>query len=439
MEDKKYFSSRWGFILATVGSAVGMANVWGFPYRMGSMGGSAFLIAYLIFVVLFGIVGLSAEYAIGRRTRTGTLGSYEYAWNKRGLKKVGRVVGWIPLAGSFCIALGYSVVVAYCLKALVQTLTGTLMTVNTQTWFASFSEVPYSVMPYHLIIILLVVISLRVGPEGIEKSNKILMPLFFILFCILAIRVFFLDGSFEGYEFMFRPEWNDLKNPKVWVFAMGQAFFSLSVTGSGMIVYGAYLPKGEDVVKSSITTGIFDTLAAIVSSLVIIPACFAYSVDVGSGPGLLFVTLPEILQDIFLGRIFAIFLFTAVVFAGVSSLQNMFEVVIESLLHRFPKAKRSNLLIGLVVLLFGISVNMEAINVWGPWMDLISIYIIPIGALIGAITWFYVLPKDELLDEINDNNGEKKYTSTWHNVGKYLYVPLAAILCFIAIFKGISF
>ena len=439
MEEKKYFSSRWGFILACVGSAVGMANVWGFPYRMGSMGGSAFLIAYLIFVTLFSIVGLSAEYAIGRRTRTGTLGSYEYAWSQRGLKKVGRFIGWIPLLGSFCIALGYSVIVAYCLKALVQTFTGTLMTVDTQSWFSSFAEVPYSVVPYHFIIIILVVLSLRVGPHGIEISNKILMPLFFILFCILAVRVFFLDGSSEGYSFMFRPEWDDLKNPEVWIYAMGQAFFSLSVTGSGMIVYGAYLPKGEDVVKSSMTTAVFDTLAAVVSSLVIFPACFAYSVDVGSGPGLLFVTLPEILQDVFMGRIFAIFLFAAVVFGGISSLQNMFEVVIESLLYRFPKVKRGPLLIGLVVLLFGISVNMEAIFIWGPWMDLISIYIIPIGALIGAITWFYILPKEELLDEINDNNSKKKYTKTWHRVGKFIYVPLAVVLCLIAIFKGISF
>lgn len=439
MENSKYFSSRWGFILACVGSAVGMANVWGFPYRMGSMGGSAFLIAYLIFVVLFSIVGLSAEYAIGRRTGTGTLGSYEYAWKKRGLNKTGRLIGWIPLIGSFCIALGYSVIVAYCLKALVQTLTGTLMTVDTDTWFKSFSLKSYSVVYYHLIIILLVMFSLRVGPDGIEKSNKILMPLFFILFCILAVRVLFLMGSGEGYEFMFRPELKDLKDPKVWIFAMGQAFFSLSVTGSGMIVYGAYLPKGEDVVNSSVSTAFFDTIAAIVSAIVIIPACFAYSVDVGSGPGLLFVTLPEILQNIFMGRIFAILLFMAVVFGGISSLQNMFEVVIESLLYRFPKLKRGPLLVGLVVLLFGISVNMEAISSWGPWMDLISIYIIPIGAVIGAVSWFYILPKEELLDEINDNGKEKKYTSLWHNIGRFVYVPLAVILCAIALIKGVSF
>ncbi|WP_036729982.1 sodium-dependent transporter [Peptoniphilus mikwangii] len=438
MKDKKNFSSQWGFILACVGSAVGMANVWGFPFRIGSLGGSAFLIAYLIFVAIFSYVGLSAEYAIGRHTGTGTLGSYEYVFKSRGHKKLGKIVGWIPLIGSFCIAVGYSVIVAYVLKALFQSVTGSIMLVDTKAWFESFALTKYSVIPYHLVIVFGVIITLVVGTKGIEKTNKIMMPLFFILFCILAVRVLFLKDSFEGYSFMFRPEWKDLTNPKVWIFAMGQAFFSLSVTGSGMIVYGAYLPKESDIVKSSVNTAFFDTIAAIVASLVIIPACFSYGVDVSSGPGLLFVTLPAILQDIPFGRVFAIVLFLAVVFGGITSLQNMFEVVIESIMYKFPNFKRRNILAVLAISLFAISVNMEAIFIWGPWMDFVSIYIIPIGALLGALTWFWILDPKELLSEINVGSS-KKYSSSWHFIGKYIYVPLAAILCFIAVVKGISF
>lgn len=438
MKDKKNFSSQWGFILACVGSAVGMANVWGFPFRIGSLGGSAFLIAYLIFVAIFSYVGLSAEYAIGRHTGTGTLGSYEYVFKSRGYEKLGKIVGWIPLIGSFCIAVGYSVIVAYVLKALFQSVTGSIMSVDTKAWFESFALTKYSVIPYHLVIVFGVIITLVVGTKGIEKTNKIMMPLFFILFCILAVRVLFLKDSFEGYSFMFRPEWKDLTNPKVWIFAMGQAFFSLSVTGSGMIVYGAYLPKESDIVKSSVNTAFFDTIAAIVASLVIIPACFSYGVDVSSGPGLLFVTLPAILQDIPFGRVFAIVLFLAVVFGGITSLQNMFEVVIESIMYKFPHFKRRNILAVLAISLFAISVNMEAIFIWGPWMDFVSIYIIPIGALLGALTWFWILDPKELLSEINVGSS-KKYSSSWHFIGKYIYVPLAAILCFIAVVKGISF
>ena len=128
------FGSRWGFILAAVGSAVGMANVWGFPAKMGTNGGGAFLLAYLIFVALFSVVGLSAEYAIGRRAKTGTLGAYKAAWESRNprLGKAGGFVGWLPLAGSMCIAIGYAVIISYILKAFFQSVTGELMTVDTK-------------------------------------------------------------------------------------------------------------------------------------------------------------------------------------------------------------------------------------------------------------------------------------------------------------------
>lgn len=434
----KNFTSRWGFVLACVGSAVGMANVWGFPFRMASYGGSAFLIPYIIFIVLFSYVGLSTEYAIGRMTGTGTLGSYEYVWKKRGFNKIAKFIGWIPLIGSFCIAIGYSVIVAYVLKALVESITGNLMQVDTATWFASFSTQAYSVVVYHLAIIIVVTLTLTVGAKSIEKTNKVMMPLFFILFLVLAIRILFLENSLAGYEFMFRPKFDELLNAEVWVFAMGQAFFSLSITGSGMIVYGAYLPKGEDIIRSSENTAFFDTVAAMVSAIVIIPACFSYGVDLGSGPGLLFETLPTILQNIPFGRVFAIILFLAVVFGGITSLQNMIEVCVESIMHKFPKLKRTHVLVTLMTVLFLISVNMHAINVWGPWMDLISIYIIPIGAIIGSISWFWVLDKKDLLREVNDG-AEKQYGNTWHAIGKYVYVPLATILCLVALFKGISF
>ena len=132
-EKKRRFSSRWGFVLSAVGSAVGMANVWGFPAKLGSYGGGAFLIAYLAFILLFGTVGLAAEYAVGRRAGTGTLGAYEMAWGtrKKRMGKAGGILGWLPLAGSMCIAIGYAVIIAYVLKALTDSLTGTLMTADT--------------------------------------------------------------------------------------------------------------------------------------------------------------------------------------------------------------------------------------------------------------------------------------------------------------------
>ena len=417
-----------------------MANVWGFPNKLGSNGGGAFLLIYLLFIFIFSYVGLPAEFAMGRHAATGTLGAYEKAWSTRGkgAGKAGGLLGWLPLAGSLCIALGYAVIVTYILKALVDSLVGTLMTADTASWFGTFSSTPYSVIPYHIIVVVGTLLTLYLGAHSIEKTNKIMMPLFFIIFLILAVRVAMLPNVAEGYRFMFTPRWEALKDPMIWIWAMGQAFFSLSVTGSGMIVYGAYLSKDEDVVGVAQHTALFDTIAAVVAALVIIPACFSYGLDVGAGPSLLFVTLPTILQDIPMGRLFATILYLAMIFAGVSSLQNMFEAVAESLLHKFPKLSRTAVLAILCVLCLGIGIFMEPISKWGPWMDLVSIYIIPIGATLGAISWFYVMKKDELLAAVNTGS-KKERGALWYNVGRFVYVPFAVILCCVALFMHVAF
>lgn len=439
-QHERKFGSRWGFILASVGSAVGMANVWGFPGKLGSNGGGAFLLLYIFFVFLFSLVGLPAEFAIGRRARTGTLGAYANAWSTRGEKmgRAGGLIAWLPLAGSMCIAVGYAVIVAYVLKALFNSLTGTLMEVEAVSWFESFSLNAYSVVPFHIIVVVGTLLTLFLGAKSIEKTNKIMMPLFFLIFLVLAIRVAFLPNVWEGYRFMLIPRWEALRNPMVWIAAMGQAFFSLSITGSGMIVYGAYLDNEESVVPLGMKTAFFDTLAALVAALVIIPACFAYDLDVAGGPGLLFVVLPTILQDIPLGRLFAVILYVAMIFAGVSSLQNMFEAVGESLCHKFPRLNRKLVLVLMCVVCLGIGVNMEPIFCWGPWMDFVSIYIIPIGAMLGAVSWFWIMKKDEFLFEINKGGGYQKGNG-WYFAGRYLYVPITAILCVVALSMHIAF
>lgn len=205
-----------------------------------------------------------------------------------------------------------------------------------------------------------------------------------------------------------------------------------------MITYGAYLDEKENVVSIAQKTALFDTIAAVVAALVIIPACFSYNLDVGAGPGLLFVTLPTILQDIPLGQLFAVILYVAMIFAGVSSLQNMFEAVAESLLHKFPKLSRKLVLMILCLICLGFGIGMETISKWGPWMDLVSIYIIPIGATLGAISWFWVMKKDQLLHEIN-KGCTKHRGNLWYYTGRYLYVPFAIILCCVALFMKVAF
>ena len=431
------FSSKLGFILTAVGSAVGMANVWGFPYKF-QRGGIVFLLAYIVFVSIFAYCGLSSEFAVGRYAQTGTLGAYNKAFKSRNEdSKIGKFIGYIPLIGSLLIAIGYAVIVAYVLKALVDSLSGAILNVDTKNYFDSFSLKAYSVVPFHFFIIVITLISCIGGASTIEKSNKIMMPAFFVLFVILAIRIFTLPNAIGGYKYMFRFD-PEMLNWGTILEAMGQAFFSLSVTGSGMLVVGAYLEDKEDIVSSSKMTGFLDTIAAMLSSFVMIPAIIVYSMDQAGGPGLLFQVLPTILQDMAAGRIFAIILYLAVVFGGISSLQNMFEVVAESLMQRHPKLKRNLVLFLIGIVVFAVGVNMEMISQWGPFMDIISIYIIPIGAMIGAVTWFWIMKKDILVAEINKGS-KKKYGDSWYKLGKYVYTPIAVILCIIALVFKISF
>lgn len=433
----KKFSSRLGLILSAVGSAVGMANIWGFPYKFQS-GGLVFLIFYILFAMIFSLVGLSSEFAIGRMAKTGTLGAYSYAFKSTSKnKKLGRFIGYIPLLGTFLIAIGYSVIVAYVLKGFIDSLTGEIFLTSSDIWFESFSNRGHSVLIYHLVIIVITLLTCFGGASSIEKTNKIMMPTFFVLFLILAIKVATLPNALDGYKNMFSFNPDNL-NIETIVNAMGQAFFSLSITGSGMIVVGAYIDKDEDIVASSVQTGFLDTMAGLISSCVIIPAVSVFAMDKVGGPSLLFVTLPTILNNVRFGRIFAIILYLAVVFAGISSLQNMFEVIAESITNRFEKLSRKTVFIGLGLLVFLLGINLETIDSFGPYMDIISIYIIPIGASIGAFTWFYILKKDKLLAEINQPS-KRNYGQKWYKIGRYIYVPIAVIITILALVFKISF
>ena len=200
------FNSKIGFILASVGSAVGMGNIWMFPYRLGSYGGAAFLIPYFLFVILFGIVGLSGEFGLGRLTGTGPIGSYDYAMKSRG-KKGGKFLGAIPLLGSLGIAIGYAVIVGWVLRSVWGSVTGDLINIPSEEYFAGATG-HFGSIPWHIFVVALTVIILIGGVlKGIEKVNKIMMPTFFILFVIIAVRVAFLEGAGEGYRYLLMPKW----------------------------------------------------------------------------------------------------------------------------------------------------------------------------------------------------------------------------------------
>lgn len=431
------FSSSLGFILACVGSAVGLGNIWMFPYRLGQYGGAAFLVPYLFFICLFGLTGLSAEFAIGRKAKTGTLGSYELCFKSRKQGAVGRILGWIPLLGSLGIAIGYSIIIGWVFRSLGGSLTGAILIEDSAAFFAQATG-DFGSLPWHFIIVAITVIILLTGSATqIERANRIMMPVFFILFAILAVRVFFLPGAMEGYEFLFIPKWEQLGKVDTWVMAMGQAFFSLSITGSGMIVYGSYLNKNEDIVGSSMRTACFDTVAALLAALAIMPAVFAFGIEPGAGPSLMFITIPKIFAQMPMGQLFAVIFFVSVVFAGITSLINMFEAVIESIQNRFSmKRKAAVLLCGSICFLIGIF--LEAEPKVGSFMDFITILVVPFGAVLGAVSVYYVLGYKSIKEEME--TGRKKPLPAWFGiVAKYVYVPLTIIVFVLGIiYKGIG-
>lgn len=427
------FKSTVGFVLACVGSAVGMGNIWMFPYRLGQYGGAAFLIPYLIFIALFGLVGLSAEFALGRMAKTGTLGAYAYCWKN----KFGKYIGWLPLLGSLGIAIGYSVILGWVFRSIQGVLTNELLTNDIPAFFTNMTQ-SFSNVPCHFLVLFVTCLLLFTSAtNAIEKVNKVLMPAFFILFIILAIRVSLFNGSIEGYKFLFVPKWEYLLNKETWIMAMGQAFFSLSITGSGMIVYGAYLKDDVDIPKASMQTAIFDTIAAMLAALAIMPAVFSFGIDPVSGPSLMFLTLPEVFKQMPLGNFFALFFFISVSFAGITSLINMLEAVCESWQNRFHiSRKKAVLLCGIVT--FIISVCIENGDIVGKWMDVVTIYIIPFAALLGAITIYYILGWKALKQEL-DKGRKKPVGPTFKFLGKYVYVFLAIIILILGIlYNGIG-
>lgn len=427
------FNSKIGFILASVGSAIGMGNIWLFPYRVGQYGGAAFLIPYFIFVILFGVVGLSGEFALGRLTGTGPIGSYDYALKSRNLKG-GKILGAIPLLGSLGIAIGYSIIVGWVLRSAFGCLTGSIFAVDSTEYFSQMTG-HFGSFGWHFTVILITVVVLIFGViKGIEKVNKFMMPAFFILFIIIAIRVAFLPNSIEGYKYLLVPDWNYLLKPDTWVMAMGQAFFSLSITGSGMIIYGSYLSKKEDIIHSSCITAFLDTCAALIAGFAIIPAVFAFSMNPQSGPPLMFITLPKIFEQMPMGRLLGILFFTSVFFAGITSLINMFEVCAEAVQKNF-KLNRTLSVIVIGIIVFAVGLFIEYEPYMGKWMDAITIYVVPIGAVLGAIIIYWVLGNKKINAEF-EIGSKRKIGPIFDFVAKYIYVFLAGAVVVLGILYG---
>ena len=435
------WKTNWGFILSCIGSAVGMGNIWMFPARVSKYGGGTFLLPYFLFVIMIGLSGVIGEMAFGRAARSGPIGAFGQAMASRGKgRRLGEAIGYIPVLGSLALAIGYSVIVGWILRYSAGSLTGTTLAPGDVDRFAlAFSSMAGSFgnnfwQTVGLVITFIIMVLGISG--GIEKINKIIMPLFFLLFLGLAVYMAFQPSAADGYRYIFRIDLKGLADPMTWVFALGQAFFSLSLAGNGTLIYGSYLDDREDVTYAAWKVALFDTLAALLAALVIIPAMATAGsgLDEG-GPGLIFIYLPNLFKSMPGSRVLVIVFFTAVLFAGISSLINLFEAPIAALQQQFKLSRRTSVS---VITAAALAIGLCIQGIVSGWMDFVSIYICPLGAGLAGIMFFWVFGSDYAKKEVE--KGRLRPIGPWFSfMTSYLFCGLtAAVFVLGIVFGGIG-
>ncbi len=428
------FRSRSGFIIACIGSAVGMGNIWRFPMLVSTWGGLTFLIPYFIFVVLIASTGVIEEFALGRAGGAGPMGSFGKCTELRfGKRKLGERIGYIPILGSLALAIGYTCVMGWIFKYTFMSFSGGLfeMGQNMDVIAGAFGATA-SAWGANLWIVIAIAVSFAIMSlgiaGGIEKANKVMMPVLFVLFAALGVYVFTLKGSSEGYRYILTINPAGLKEPKLWIYAFGQAFFSLSVAGNGSVIYGSYLSRSECIPSSARNVAIFDTLAALLAAFVIIPAMATGGAQLDSGgPGLMFIYLVSIINGMAGGRIVGMAFFVCVTFAGLTSIINLYEAPVAFLQEKFELRRVPATA---VIHALGCAVALCIQAIVSQWMDIVSIYICPLGALLAAVMFFWVGGKKFALEAVN--LGARKPIGKWfYPLGKYVYCA-SALLALIA-------
>lgn len=424
------FSGKRGFILASIGSAVGMGNIWRFPAMVSLWGGMTFIIPYLIFVVLISASGVIGEFALGRAAGAGPSGAFGMCTERRyGNRKIGERIGLIPVIGSLALAIGYTCVVAWIIKYTCMAFSGDLfgmgqdMDVISGTFNDTASAWGANAWVVVAVVATLVIMSLGVS-RGIERANNILMPVLFVLLIGLAIYVGTLPGASAGYSYILTIDFDLLANPLVWIFAFGQAFFSLSVAGNGSVIYGSYFKKNESIPSVAFYVALFDTISAFLAAMVIIPAMAAGGAELNEGgPGLMFVYIVNVFNGMAGGQIIGIVFFVSVLFAGMASIVNLYEAPVSFLQERFG-AGRVKATVAMLVIGGAVALCIQSIV--SPWMDGVSIYVCPLGALLAAVMFFWVAGSDFALENVNE--GARRPLGRWFiPLGKYAYCALTLV------------
>lgn len=448
-DERGSWGSRIGFLLAAAGSAIGLGNVWKFPYLCGEYGGAVFIFTYIAILVMVGFTIMLTELILGRHSHQGPVGAY------RAIRKRWSWVGIIGILASYLILTYYSVIGGWIIKYIVSAFTGNFNTTDIDALgniFTTFIGKPFEPLIYHGIFMVLTLGIVMGGIQGgIEKASKMMMPALFVILFVVVIRAVTLPGASAGLEYMLKPDWSKF-GIDVIIAALVQVFFSLSLGMGVIITYGSYLDKNEKLTTSSVQIPLMDSGAALLSAFAVLPAVFALGYNPSAGPGLLFITLPGVFAKMPMGSLFGSLFFIFVLFAALSSSISLLEAAVTYFVDEHGwKRKTATIVLAAVAFLIGVPSSLangplfseitfiNGMNFFDSISFLAENLLLPMSAFMLSIFVGWVWGTDKAIKEAT-NNGTVKFglASMWAFSIKYLApVGIGFILIqnLIALFK----
>lgn len=448
MNNRERFSSRLGFILISAGCAVGLGNVWRFPYITGQYGGAAFVLVYLIFLVLLGLPIMVMEFAVGRASQKSAARSF-HVLEPAGTKW--HLQGYACMAGNYLLMMFYTTVGGWMAAYIFKTLTGEFKGLDSDGVAAVFNDMlarPGYMTFWMVLVVLLSFFICSLGlQKGVERITKAMMSCLFLILLILCIRSVTLPGASEGLRFYLIPDFTRFTENGVGntIFAaMGQAFFTLSLGIGAMAIFGSYIGKDHTLTGETINICLLDTLVAFLAGLIIFPSCFAFGVDPGQGPGLVFITLPNIFNQMVGGWIFGVLFFVFMTFAAQSTIIAVFENIISFSMDLFGTSRKKTVLInGIVIILLSLPC-VFGFNIWSGFQPLgagstiqdledfiVSNNLLPLGSMVYLLfcTSRYGWGWKNFLAEADTGKGVK--FPAWARVYVSYILPLIVLFIFI--------
>lgn len=454
MKERESIGSRLGFILLSAGCAIGIGNVWRFPYMVGENGGGLFVLAYVIFLIALGVPILTMEYSMGRASRVSILSAYKRLEPKN---SKWHLFGYFAIFGNYLLLMFYSVVSGWILRYFVLSIRGVFMNQDTEGISAIYAEMMNNpvVLIFYMVVTMLItiVVTSRGLQNGVERVTKIMMIALIVIMIFLGIRSLTLPGASEGVKFYLMPNADNVKKVgigNVLYGALNQSFFTLSLGIGSMEIFGSYIQKDKSLLGEALLVGGLDTFVAIVAGLITIPACFAYGVSPDQGPSLIFLTLPRVFASMRGGRVLGSLFFLFMYFAALSTMIGVFENDVSFSIDLFGvERKEASTIAGIIITLGSIPCAL-GFNVWRSFqplkagnviMDLedfvLSNILLPVGALITCLfcTSRYGWGFDNYLNEANSGVGLKiSRVFKW-----YFRLVLPLVMAFITIYGIISY